>query len=493
MFTARDQGQLEERGIDPAVAARQIELLRNPPRIALARAATRGDGIRRIAAAEYQPLESAAAGAAAAGRLMAFVPASGAATRMFKDLRAALESSLAPRGTEAGRRFFESIEQFPFAEELRARAGSLESAGPEDEKRILAILLDGLNYAETPKGLIPFHRTSEGSRTPFEEHLLQARRYLRSADGTVRAHFTVAAEQEAGFERALEAIRPRIEQDGSRLAVTFSEQHRSTDTVALDSSGAPFRLDDGSLLLRPSGHGALLGNLERVEGEIVSIRNIDNVVRDEASEEVVRWKRILVGALVGVQREIFAILDEVERGAGEAALDRAIALARESFRRMPERPLESAGEKRAFIRAALDRPLRVCGVVLNEGEPGGAPFWVAGPGGPTLQIVESSQVDLSDPDQKRIWESATHFNPVDVIAGLRGRDGTRFRLADFVDPSAVFVARKSHEGRELLALELPGLWNGAMAGWNTVFVEVPASTFAPVKTVFDLLRPAHQG
>ncbi|HEU5162697.1 MAG TPA: DUF4301 family protein, partial [Thermoanaerobaculia bacterium] len=385
MFTPRDHGQLEARGVDPAVAARQVELLRNPPRpIALARPATRGDGIRRIAAPDYAPLESAAAAAANAGRLMAFVPASGAATRMFKDLRAALESA-APGETEAGRRFFESIDAFPFAGELRARAGSLDTPTPEQQKRILEALLDGMNYADTPKGLIPFHRAGDGVRTPFEEHLLQARRYLRAADGTVRAHFTVAAEHVADFERALETIRPRIENDGSRLDVGFSVQHRATDAIALDPSGEPFRTSDGSLLLRPSGHGALLRNLEAADAEIVSIRNIDNVVRDEASEEVVRWKRILIGALVRLQNEIFAILGEIDRGAGEPALDRAIGLARESFVRVPEAPLRSVEEKRAFVRAALDRPLRVCGVVLNEGEPGGAPFWVAGPGGATLQ------------------------------------------------------------------------------------------------------------
>jgi hypothetical protein len=495
MFTERDVRQLEERGIDPAAAERQIERLRNPPRpVALARAATVGDGISRLDPAEQELLESAAAAPAAAGRLMAFVPASGAASRMFKDLRAALDSPEPPSESEAGRGFFEGIDSFAFAGELRRRAGSIEPRTPDDERRILRTLLDELGYAETPKGLIPFHRTPEGPRTAFEEHLLQARRFLRAGDGTVRAHFTVAAEHKEEFERALERIRPRIEATGCRLLVDFSVQRPSTDALALDESGDPFRTSDGSLLFRPAGHGALLENLEAAGGDVVIIRNIDNVVRDEASGEVVRWKRILVGALVRLQREVFDILGACDRGAGEDALARGLRLAKERFGRVPRRALESSRETAEFVRAALERPIRVCGVVRNEGEPGGAPFWVTGPdGASSLQIVESSQVDLGDPDQKKIWSSSTHFNPVDIVAGMRRRDGEPFALASFVDPDAVLVAKKSHEGSALLALEIPGLWNGGMAGWNSLFVEVPAETFAPVKTVLDLLRPAHSG
>ncbi|HEY0593009.1 MAG TPA: DUF4301 family protein [Thermoanaerobaculia bacterium] len=491
-FDTHDLEELRERGIDPAAAERQLELLRHPPRpIALDRPATVGDGIHQIDAARFHELESVAERAASARRVMTFVPASGAATRMFKDLRAALDAD-APAQNPAAKLFFESLDAFPFADDLRRHAGVSGARTPDEQRRILRALLDELGYAETPKGLIPFHRTAEGTRTPFEEHLLQARRFARAADGSVRAHFTVAAEHVAAFERELDRIRPRLESDGARLRVDFSVQEPSTDVLALDPAGEPFRTAEGALLFRPSGHGALLGNLERAGGDLVSIRNIDNVVPDEASADVVRWKKLLVGTLAEVQREAFAILEACANDAAGGDLDRGIEIARARFGRAPAGPLATA-EKAAFVRHALDRPLRVCGVVRNEGEPGGAPFWtVDREGRRSLQIVEASQVDMSDPAQKAIFASSTHFNPVDIAAGMRRWNGDPFELERFVDADAVVVSKTSYEGRDLLALERPGLWNGAMAGWNTLFVEVPAPTFAPVKTVLDLLRPIHQ-
>jgi hypothetical protein len=491
-FTESDLRRLRDRGIDPEAAERQLEILRNPPPpIELDRPATRGDGIIRISLEDQEELDGRAARAAAAGRLMLFVPASGAATRMFQDLRAATAGDGAPPASPAGRKFFGSIAAFPFAEELGRRAGGLDPQTPEDEERILRVLLDEMAYAETPKGLILFHRTPNGGRTAFEEHLLQGRRIARASDGTIRAHFTVSAEHREAFEKALAAIRPRLE-SGCRLDVGFSVQHPSTDVLALDPSGEPFRDAGGELVLRPSGHGALLPNLESLRGDIVVIRNIDNVLPDEGSGQVIRWKKTLIGALVRLQEEVFEILHDCAKGFAAEAVDRGITLARERFGRAPGR-LKSDEERVEFVRAALDRPLRVCGVVHNAGEPGGAPFWVAGRDGhSTPQIVEASQVDLANPKQKKIFEASTHFNPVDIIAGMRRWNGEPFQLTRFVDPEAVFIVKKAHEGRELLALERPGLWNGSMAGWNTVFVEVPASTFAPVKTVFDLLRPAHQ-
>jgi hypothetical protein len=281
---------------------------------------------------------------------------------------------------------------------------------------------------------------------------------------------------------------------GCALDVTFSEQEPSSDTLALDQAGEPFRLDDGSLLFRPGGHGALLRNLEALDGDLVVVKNIDNVLPAESSDEVVRWKQVLIGCLGEIQREAFeAIAGCARDDASEAAVDRALAVAAARFSRRPARDLPTRGERRRFAIDALDRPIRVCGMVRNEGEPGGAPFWVRESDGTTsVQIVESSQVDESNPEQVRIFGSSTHFNPVDLVCGLRSWTGEPFELRRFVDERAVFIARKSHEGRELSALERPGLWNGAMAGWNTTCVEVPASTFAPVKTVFDLLRPQHQ-
>ena len=449
MFTNADLTQLAARGITQSEAARQVQLLRHaPPATRLDRPCTVGDGIVQLDENLHATLLTAADEAITSGRVTKFVPASGAATRMFKDLVAALTAPDAPSSSPAGRAFFEQIDRFPFAPELRMRAGVMGAPADADQERhVLRTLLDDMRYAELPKALVAFHRAPTGVRTAFEEHLLEGTRYTRARNGTAGTHFTVAPEFRDEFGRLLGHVRPQIQTaTEAHLDVSFSEQYPSTDTLAATIDGEPFRTKEGTLLFRPSGHGALLRNLQALNGDLVVLKNIDNVLPFEASEEVVQWKRLLIGYLVTVLRE-------------------------------------SAG----------DRPVRVCGVVRNEGEPGGAPFWVvAQDGKSTPQIVESSQVNLDDSDQRRIFESSTHFNPVDLVCAVRDRDGEPFDLAAFVDPSAVFLARKSHEGRDLLALERPGLWNGAMAHWHTVFVEVPATTFAPVKTVFDLLRPQHQ-
>ena len=283
-------------------------------------------------------------------------------------------------------------------------------------------------------------------RTPFEEHLVEAAATVRDAAGVCRVHVTVPPEHHSAFEAVLERARPRLEREtGARFEVRFSEQAPSTDTVAIDEAGRLFRDSEGRLLFRPGGHGALLKNLAESGGDVVLVKNIDNVVPDDLRAPTLLWKRLLAGVLVRLER--------------------------------------------ASTRA---RPLRVCGVVRNEGEPGGGPFWIDGPRGETRQIVESAQVDLANPAQAAIFRSATHFNPVDLACSLRDASGRPFDLPRFVDERAVFIAKKTHEGRTLFALERPGLWNGAMALWETVFVEVPKETFAPVKTVLDLLRPEHQ-
>jgi hypothetical protein len=367
---------------------------------------------------------------------------------MFKELIGALAAPGRPSKDPAGRQFFERLDDFPFARELRDRSAVTHAVTTEDdERRLLTTLLQDMRYAELPKALVAFHRVNGQVRTAFEDQLLEGTQYTRGRDGVARTHFTVPPESRGDFERLLERVRPGLEQvTDTRLDVSFSEQHPSSDTIAATPEGTPFRTTDDALLFRPAGHGALLRNLQDLAADLVVIKNIDNVQPFEASAEVVHWKRLLIGYLV-------TLLDN----------------------------------------HADDRPVRVCGVVKNEGEPGGAPFWVRDADGHrTTQIVESSQVDLDNPDQRRIFESSTHFNPVDLVCAVRRRDGTPHDLAAFVDPSAVFLSRKSHEGRALIALERPGLWNGAMAHWRTVFVEVPAATFAPVKTVFDLLRPQHQ-
>ncbi|HUE85308.1 MAG TPA: DUF4301 family protein [Vicinamibacterales bacterium] len=449
MFTDRDLTQLRHRGIAPEEAADQLRLLQQSPRpIILDRPCTVGDGIVQLAASQHAELLDTSRQASAERRVQKFVPASGAATRMFKDLIAALAGDEQPSATPAARAFFDRLDDYPFAELLRERSGirgAIEFA--DDERTILRTLLEDMRYAQLPKALIPFHRRPV-LRTAFEEHLLEGARYTRSRDRIARTHFTVAPEFREDFERLLTAVGPRVSAatDDTTPAVSFSEQHPSTDTLAATLDGQPFRTPEGTLLFRPSGHGALLRNLQALAADIVAIKNIDNVLPFERGDEVVRWQQLLIGYLV-----------------------------------------------RRHAASDDERPLRVCGVVKNEGEPGGAPFWVTHEDGRrSMQIVEASQVNLDDAAQRRIFESSTHFNPVNIVCALQSKDGRPFDLQAFVDRSAVFLSTKSHDGRDLVALERPGLWNGAMAWWDTVCIEVPASTFAPVKTVFDLLRPEHQ-
>jgi hypothetical protein len=418
-LSARDRAAIESHGLTEAEVARQLELFRRPPAPQrLARAATAGDGIVRLQESEHAALLALADEAAEAGRLTKFVPASGAASRMFAFLQAG-----GPETPEK-KRFLDSQDAFAFT-------GDLD------------------RLAATPKGLLPFHRHPEGNRTAFEEHLFEAAGTVRDASGLCRVHFTVSPEHRKAFEDKLAEIRPRVTRaTGARFSVSFSEQSPATDTIAGGADGGPFRTASGGLLFRPGGHGALLknlGDLAHAGGDIVLVKNIDNVVPDARRGPTLLWKRLLAGLLVKLERA-----------------------------------------------SRREKPIRVAGVVRNEGEPGGGPFWVAGSRGETLQIVESAQVDLADPAQASIWKTATHFNPVDLACSLRNAAGEPFDLGRFVDEKSVFIAEKTHEGKPLKALERPGLWNGAMAFWETVFVEVPKETFAPVKTVLDLLRPEHR-
>jgi hypothetical protein len=444
-LTPEDLAQLAARGIAPAEAERQLRLLRAPAsHRAVDRPCTPGDGIERIEPADEPRLAEAHAEAAAAGRLSGFVPASGAATRMFKDLLAH-EDGAAPG--EGVRTFLEGLPRFAFAGELARVLGEdpAAAAGRGEIGRVLRALLDddGLGYAGLPKGLIRFH----GERTAFEEHLVEGAEILRDAAARCRLHFTVSPEHEARFRALLGLARRALEPALDVVYdVGFSTQGPATDTLAVDLEGRPFRDEDGRLLLRPAGHGALLANLQALGGDLVLVKNIDNVAAAPWRAASLRWGRLLLGRLA-----------ELERG-----------------------------------RADRSRPLRVCGMVPNTGEPGGGPFWVRGPAGPTRQIVESAEIDPSSAEQRAIFARATHFNPVFLACALRGPDGRPHELRRFVDEDAVIVTRKSSGGRDLLALERPGLWNGSMAGWDTVFVEVPIEVFNPVKTVNDLLRRQHQ-
>ena len=449
-FTPQDLAALAARGISEKEAIRQVELLRHPPKsLRLDRPCRVGDGVRVLSPDEEHRAFERGQQAIQQARVTKFVPASGAATRMFKDLLAAVSASGRPSAQDGTRTFLEHLDRYAFAAELRDRAGVGGAPATEAEERlVLRTLLETMRYADLPKGLIPFHR-AEPVSTAFDDQLEEGIGYTRDAAGRARMHFTVPPEWRTAFAERLGAVRQRIE---ARLRcvldVTFSEQYPSTDTLAIDEHGQPFRTASGSLLFRPAGHGALISNLSALRGDIVAVKNIDNILPPSRVEEVVRWKTILIGVLVECQEQ---------------------------------------------AHASAARPIRVCGVVRNEGEPGGAPFWVsAGGAAPTIQIVEAAQVDARSESQQAVFASSTHFNPVDVVCGVRDASGQPFELDAFVDPDTAFVSHKSFEGRNLVALERPGLWNGAMARWSTVCVEVPASTFAPVKTVLDLLRPQHQ-
>jgi hypothetical protein len=498
-LSTADRQLLLEREIAEEEIRAQLELLRDPPAaVRLDRPAVIGDGIEQPSPNDKADALDAWERIAQGGQITKFVPASGAASRMFGELAA--ESNVA-RGNGTIERFVSRLPEFPFFRELMAELNpevdeSTPDVGEVEWERVIRALLssDGLGYGSRPKALIPFHRYHDGVRTAFEEQLHEAAGYVADRSGQCRVHFTVAPETTGEFEEHLATVGPGIERARDcRLDVSFSLQHPSTDTIAIDTEGNLFRSADGRIVFRPGGHGALLRNLEELDARFVVIKNIDNILPDQRMELVVEWKKVLIGLAVELTEIAQSFVRACRDAAADELLDQAVAFAQTRFRRMAPERLD-VEEKRRFVVAALDRPIRVCGVVRNQGEPGGAPFWVHDRNGNvTLQIVESAQVLMDDPGQAEIWSSSTHFNPVDVVCSLRDWKGNRFDLRQFVDRDAVVIATKSHEGRTLQALERPGLWNGAMAGWNTLCVEVPGETFAPVKTLFDLLRPEHQG
>ncbi len=518
IFSKDDMAQISSRGLSHEAVLNQLEIFKRGPRYThLIRPCTSGDGITTIDEHRRGLFENEADKSASQGRCMKFVPASGAATRMFKSPlrvlgrpeRATRETLniLEKQGYKAAaevKTLMESIERCAFYPELKRVMASKgldidSSRKAGDFEPVLRHLVgpEGLDYGNLPKGLLLFHRYPDGSRTAFEEHLVESVDYAQDSRKHCRLHFTVSQEHMAGFR--IIAEKASAEYGRSLTAsfdIGFSTQSPDTDTIAVDMENRPFRLPDGGLLFRPGGHGALLGNLAALGGDIVYIKNIDNVVPDQLKEETGGWKKIICGLLVEIQRRAFGCLEKLLSGDhNKETIEFAETLFTEDLSGYTPEGFHTwtLDRKASFLIDALNRPIRVCGMVKNEGEPGGGPFWVKeSDGRVSLQIIESAQVDPDSAEQQALLKQATHFNPVDLVCGLRDVHGRPFDLENFVDPDTALISKKSRDGKDLKALEHPGLWNGGMAGWLTVFVEVPLSTFNPVKTVNDLLRPSHQ-
>ena len=479
MLTQQQKQQIAERGISEEVFSQQLKNFETGfPFLNIAGAATPAKGIKVLDEASQAQEQNAAA--EYKGSICKFVPASGAATRMFKDLFEAVDKLNAGEKLVEGSaadKFVKNISVFPFF----------------DAKGILNLTLypKALNYGSMPKGLIQFHKYENENRTPFEEHLLEGVKYAKDSDGNVKMVVTVSVEHQEGFEELLNSVRAKYEERyNCKFNIEFTNQMPSTDIVAVDMENKPFEKEDGSLLFRPGGHGALLQNLNNIDSDILVIKNIDNVVKESLISETVKWKQILIGRTVKLQEKVFGYLKQLESEVSDELLAEIAAFLDNEF--CIAVPEVSKDEKVALVKAKLNRPIRVCGMVKNEGEPGGGPYIIKENDGTTsLQILEAAQIDKNNAEAVASMKGATHFNPVDLVCAVKDYKGGKFDLTKYTDPSTGFISEKSYQGKALKAQELPGLWNGAMSNWNTQFVEVPLVTFNPVKTVLDLLRPEH--
>ena len=506
MLTCEDKELLKQKGITEEQIAEQLACFEKGfPFLQLAGAASVGNNGIIVPDSEAQKkyLEAWDAYMQGPSKIVKFVPASGAASRMFKNMFEFLGADYDVPTTDFEKKFFDHIHSFAFFNDLNAacmdNTGKTINALLEERqyKAIVSNLLEaaGLNYGALPKGLLKFHRYADGVRTPLEEHLVEGALYAAGKSGEANVHFTVSTEHRQLFQQLVDAKVAEYEAKyGIRYHVSFSEQKPSTDTVAADMENKPFR-DKGKLLFRPGGHGALIENLNDLDADVVFIKNIDNVVPDRLKGDTVTYKKLLAGVLVTLQAKAFDYLRLLDGGHySHDQLEEIIRFVQRDLRcrRADLKQLEDA-DLVIYLRKKLNRPMRVCGMVKNVGEPGGGPFLAYNPDGTvSLQILESSQIDMKDPEKKAMFEQGTHFNPVDLVCAVRDYKGNKFNLLNYVDKATGFISYKSKGGKELKALELPGLWNGSMSDWNTVFVEVPLSTFNPVKTVNDLLREQHQ-
>ena len=505
MLSQEDLKQISEKGISEEQLLSQLEQFKEGfPFLRLEAPAAIGKGIMAPDAQQRQAYEEAWNQYKAQGKgIVKFVPASGAASRMFKDVFSFVSADYDVPTTDFEKKYFDQIRNFAFYDELDAVCLKNEGAGIETllkegkYKEVAANMLEakGLNYGQLPKGLLLFHQYAEGPRTPLEEHLVEGALYA-ATDGKVAIHFTVSHEHRELFkQKVAEKVAYYEKKFGVKYEVSFSEQQPDTDTVAANPDNTPCRDDKGRLLFRPGGHGALIQNLNKIDSDVIFIKNIDNVVPDRLKADTVEYKQVIAGVLVTLQQKAFDYLRVLDSGCyNHDLLEEMIRFVQQDLccRNHDIKNLEDA-DLVIYLRKKLNRPMRVCGVVKNVGEPGGGPFLTYNADGTvSLQILESSQIDKSNKEYMEMFTNGTHFNPVDLVCAVKDYQGNAFNLPDFVDKATGFISSKSKNGKELKALELPGLWNGAMSDWNTVFVEVPLSTFNPVKTVNDLLREQHQ-
>ena len=501
MLTTSDLLQIKQKKLTEAQIEEQLSFFRNGfPFVQIKSTASVEKGIKRLTEAQQKEyIQTWDDYLTGEKRIVKFVPASGAASRMFKDLFSFQAATYNTPTTDFEKSFFEGITHFAFFEALNdccikneGKTVSELIAGGR-YKDVVSNLLDekGLNYASLPKGLLLFHHYPEGARTAVEEHLVEGALYAKNAEKKSFIYFTVSPDYQPLFEKLVEEKLPFYsELFGVKYDISFSVQQANTDTIAVDSANEPFRDVNGRLVFRPGGHGALLQNLNGLDADVIFVKNIDNVVSDHLNEATIHYKKVIAGALVSLQKRIFDYVRLIERGdyTHEQVEEMIYFLQNELCIKNPETKFLEDVELILYIKRKLMRPLRVCGMVRNEGEPGGGPFLAINPDGTVSpQILESAQIDMNDPEARKMYEQSTHFNPVDLICALKDVNGKKYHLSDFVDKNAGLISLKSKDGRDLKALELPGLWNGSMSDWNTVFIEVPVETFNPVKTVNDLL------
>lgn len=508
-FTENDEKQIKEKGIAKEKVIEQINTFKEGiPFVNLRNAAVIGNGILKFNPSEEQELITLYESRLKDLDVLKFVPASGAASRMFKALfnfldvynpaEEMLEAYLERTNDADLKKFSQGLERFPFYEKVIDSIGtSFDSEGEKVYKFVSELLADNaLNYGFYPKGLLPFHKYGNSTATPFEEHLKEGALYA-GANGKAKLHFTISEQHKEMFGEEFKESGPKVSADtGVTYHVDYSFQKSSTDTLAVDMENNPFRNPDGTVLFRPGGHGALIQNLNDQDADIIFIKNIDNVAVMKDAKAVADSKKVLAGTLLKVQEKAFEYAKLIVEGevTYNAIEEIGSFLKNElNVRFNKDFATLSNKDKITILRNKINRPIRIAGMVKNEGEPGGGPFWVVNANGEvSLQIIESAQIDMGNKEQAGIMKNSTHFNPVDLVCGVRNYKGEKYDLLKFVDDKQGFITGKTKDGKELKALELPGLWNGAMAFWNTIFVEVPLVTFNPVKSVVDLLKDSHQ-